>query len=141
MKTFLPKEIDRKWHVIDAKGKVLGKIATKAADLLRGKHKAIFTTHIDCGDFVIVINAKHVALTGKKVEDKEYFRHSRYFGNLKTKTARQMLDKKPEDIVYLAVKGMLHDNKLRDCFLKRLKVFGDEKHDHEAQQPVAMEIK
>ena len=134
------KDIQRKWHIIDAKGKILGKIATKTADILRGKNKVIFAPHADCGDFVIVINAKHVALTGKKMEKKEYFTHSRYFGHLKVKTAKKVIEDKPEDIIYDAVKGMLPGNKLRDVALKRLKIYAESEYKETAQQPMTVDI-
>lgn len=132
------KEITRKWRIVDAKGKVLGQIATKIADALRGKDKVIFTPHLDCGDFVIITNAKQVVLTGKKLEKKEYFKSSRYFGHLKIKTAKKMMEDKPEDIIYEAVKGMIPRNKLRKEMLARLKIYTEESHPHEAQKPVPM---
>lgn len=140
--TRIPKqsEIQRKWHVVDAKGKILGKVATKIADTLRGKNKVIFSPHLDCGDFVIVLNAKEVVLTGKKLEKKEYYRHSRYFGNLKIRTAKKVMEDKPEEVIYEAVKGMIPRNKLRKDMLSRLKIYAEEKHPHEAQTPAPMTV-
>ena len=137
MKTFMasPSTIDRKWYVVDAEGKTLGRLAAEVAKVLRGKNKAIFTPHIDTGDYVIVVNAAKVAVTGKKLDQKVYYRHSAYVGGLKETTLREMMAKKPEKVVELAVKGMLPKNKLaRDMFLK-LHVYAGAEHPHAAQQP------
>lgn len=132
------KEIVRNWRIVDAKGKVLGRIATAIANALRGKDKVIFTPHLDCGDGVIVINAKHVVLTGEKMKKKEYFRASRYFGHLKIKTAKKVMEERPENLIYEAVKGMIPRNKLRKEMLTRLKIYQEEKHPHEAQKVIPL---
>lgn len=142
MKTFIAKkeEVQRKWYLIDAKGKVLGRLATLIADKLRGKDKPVFSPHMDCGDFIVVINADKVKLTGNKLDDKKYYRHSGYPGALKTESAKGMLEKKPTMVLELAVRGMLPKNKLRDDFMKKLKLFAGEEHDHEAQKPELLEV-
>lgn len=126
-------DINRQWVVLDAKGKVFGRLITEIAILLRGKHKPCFTPHIDCGDFVVVINATEVEFTGMKLEDKEYFTHSGYFGSTKSKTLQEMLDKTPEKLYHLAVRGMLPKNKLGRAMLKKLKVYRGSEHPHSAQ--------
>lgn len=131
---------ERKWYLIDAKDKVLGRLSTKIADLLRGKGKVNYTPHLNSGDTVVVINAKYIRLTGKKLEQKEYYTHSGYRGNLKTQTAKEKLKKKPEDVIYLAVRGMLPRTRLRNDQLKNLKIFPEEKHNHEAQQPIKLDL-
>ena len=127
--------VERKWYVIDAAGKPLGKTATLAADLLRGKLKTTYTPHVDCGDFVIVINAEQAVLTGKKLEQKYYRRHSGWIGGLKEIKYKDLMEKKPEFAVRQAVKGMLQKNKLGDKQLTRLKVFRGSEHIHAAQKP------
>ena len=127
--------VERKWYVIDAAGKPLGKTATLAADLLRGKLKTTYTPHVDCGDFVIVINAAEAVLTGKKLEQKYYRRHSGWIGGLKEIKYKDLMEKKPEFAVRQAVKGMLQKNKLGDKQLTRLKVFRGSEHIHAAQKP------
>ena len=127
--------VERKWYVIDAAGKPLGKTATLAADLLRGKRKTTYTPHVDCGDFVIVINAEQAVLTGKKLEQKYYRRHSGWIGGLKEVKYKDLMEKKPEFAVRQAVKGMLQKNKLGDKQLTRLKVFRGSEHIHAAQKP------
>ena len=127
--------VERKWYVIDAAGKPLGKTATLAADLLRGKRKTTYTPHVDCGDFVIVINAAEAVLTGKKLEQKYYRRHSGWIGGLKEIKYKDLMEKKPEFAVRQAVKGMLQKNKLGDKQLTRLKVFRGSEHIHAAQKP------
>ena len=127
--------VERKWYVIDAAGKPLGKTATLAADLLRGKLKTTYTPHVDCGDFVIVINAEQAVLTGKKLEQKYYRRHSGWIGGLKEIKYKDLMEKKPEFAVRQAVKGMLGKNKLGDKQLTRLKVFRGSEHIHTAQKP------
>jgi large subunit ribosomal protein L13 len=141
MKTFVAKEheIDKKWYLIDASDKILGRLASEIATILRGKHKAIFTSHMDAGDYVIVVNADKIALTGAKLEKKIYYRHSGYVGGLKETTARQMLEKKPENIIRFAVKGMLPKTSLGRRQLKKLKIYTDPNHPHQAQQPVKLE--
>jgi large subunit ribosomal protein L13 len=142
MKTFVAKEheIEKNWHLIDASDKVLGRLATKIATILRGKKKPIFTPHMDAGDYVVVVNAEKVVLTGNKLEKKKYYRHSGYVGGLKETTAKQMLEKKPENLIKLAVKGMLPKTSLGRRQLTKLKVYTGPDHPHEAQQPVKLEI-
>jgi large subunit ribosomal protein L13 len=133
-------EIDRKWFVVDADGKVLGRIATEIARRLRGKHKPTFCNFQDNGDFIVVVNAERVHLTGKKWDDKTYYRHSGYMGGIKSRTAREVLEKRPEDLIIMAVKGMLPKNKLGRAQLKKLKVYAGAEHPHEAQQPEKLDI-
>ena len=128
-------DIKGKWCVVDAQGAVLGRLASSVAARLRGKHNPLFTPHVDAGDWVIVINADKVVLTGRKWEQKRYYRHSGYIGGLKTITAQKLLEKRPEDLVRFAVKGMLPKNKLGRKMLKKLKVYAGDTHPHEAQQP------
>ena len=137
MKTFMakPAEVQRKWYIIDAAGKPLGRTAVKVADLLRGKGKPEFTPHVDCGDHVIVINAAKVVLTGKKLEQKKYYRYSGYVGGLKETSAKDMLEKKPELMVYEAIKGMMPKNSLGREMLTKLRVYKDAEHAHAAQKP------
>ena len=118
-----PHEVERKWYLVDATDKTLGRLSSKIASMLRGKHKPIFTPHVDCGDYVVVINAEKVKVTGKKLEDKEYKRHSGYPGGLKTVTLEKMLEEKPEDVMIHAVKGMLPKGKLGRQMLKKLRVY------------------
>jgi large subunit ribosomal protein L13 len=142
MKTFVAKEEDvaKKWYVVDAKDKVLGRLATQIAMRLRGKHKPIFTPHADTGDFVVVLNADKVALTGKKWGKKIYYHHTGYVGGLKQITAEKLLEKKPEDLLRFAVRGMLPKNSLGRRQLKKLKIYVGTDHPHEAQQPEILEI-
>ena len=137
MKTYsLKKEdVNRDWFVIDVADKVLGRVATKIADRIRGKDKPTFTRHTDGGDYVVVINAEKVKVTGSKFENKKYYSHSLYPGGLKTKTFKELNEKNPEKIIEEAVKGMLPKNKLGKSIIKKLKVFSGPKHDHESQQP------
>lgn len=137
MKTYAPKEqeIIRKWYLADLKGKILGRTASKIACVLRGKNKSIFSPNVDCGDFVIAVNVKHVKLTGNKLEDKKYRHHTKYPGGLKETSAGKMLEKKPEYVILHAVKGMIPNNKLRDEILKRLKIYPENIHPHESQKP------
>ncbi len=132
MKTYSPKasEIKREWHVIDAKDEILGKVATRAAHLLMGKHKTMFARNADCGDFVVVINAAHIKYTGKKGEQKMYYRHSMYPGGFKSISLEKLMDQKPEKVIEHAVKGMLPRNKLNAKMLKRLRIFVGENHPH-----------
>jgi len=134
------KEIERKWFVVDAENKVLGRLASEIAMRLRGKHKPNFSPHMDVGDFIIVVNAEKVKLTGKKLDDKIYYRHSGYMGGLKERTAKEMLEKKPTELVKSAVKGMLTKNSLGRKQLKKLKIYTGTEHPHEAQQPEVLEI-
>lgn len=135
-----PHEVERKWYLVDATDKTLGRLSSKIASVLRGKHKPIFTPHVDCGDYVVVINAEKVKVTGKKLEDKEYKRHSGYPGGLKTVTLEKMLEDKPEDVMIHAVKGMLPKGKLGRQMLKKLRVYKGAEHDHSAQKPEKLEI-
>jgi len=139
MKTPLAKNenINHKWHLVDADGRTLGRLATRVAILLRGKNKPIFAPHQDTGDFVVVINAKKVALTGKKWKEKIYVHHSGYPGGLKEASAEKIRDKKPERLITMAVQGMLPKTKLGKKLIKKLKVYAGDTHPHEAQQPEA----
>jgi large subunit ribosomal protein L13 len=128
-------EVERKWHLVDAQGKTLGRLATRVAVLLRGKNKAIFTPHVDAGDFVIVVNANKIVLTGNKLQDKLYIHHSGYPGGLKSITAEKLMAKKPERLISMAVQGMLPKTKLGRALIKKLKVYAGANHPHEAQQP------
>ena len=137
MKTFMasPATIDRKWYVVDATDMTLGRLASEVAKVLRGKNKAIFTPHIDTGDYVIVINAEKVTVTGKKLDQKVYYRHSEYVGGMKETTLREMLAKKPEKVVELAVKGMLPKGPLGNQMYTKLYVYAGPEHKHAAQKP------
>lgn len=137
MKTFMasPATIDRKWYVVDATGMTLGRLASEVAKVLRGKNKPIFTPHIDTGDYVIVINAEKVAVTGKKLDQKIYYRHSDYVGGLKQATLREKLGNKPEEVIELAVKGMLPKGPLGRQMFKKLFVYAGPEHKHAAQKP------
>ena len=130
----------QKWYVFDANGVVLGRLATQVAHRLRGKHNPLFTPHTDTGDWVIVINAEKIVLTGRKLDQKMYYRHSGYIGGLKQMTAKELLEKKPEELVRSAVKGMLPKNKLGRRLFKKLKVYTGNAHPHEAQQPEVIKI-
>jgi large subunit ribosomal protein L13 len=134
------KDIDRQWHVVDVDGKVLGRIATEIASRLRGKHKPTFCNFQDNGDFIIVINADKIHLTGTKWDDKKYYHHTGYVGGIKSKTAKELLEKKPEELIRIAVKGMLPKNKLGRAQFKKLKVYAGADHPHQAQQPEILEI-
>ena len=142
MSTFMQKKeaVTRKWYVLDAANKPMGKTAVAAADLLRGKNEPEFTPHVDCGNFVIIVNAEKAVLTGKKMEQKYYYRHSGYIGGLKAVQAKTMMATKPARAMELAVKGMLPKNQLGDAAFRRLKVYAGEAHKHEAQKPEAYEI-
>jgi len=137
MKTFMasPATIDRKWYVVDATGMTLGRLASEVAKVLRGKNKAIFTPHIDTGDYVIVINAENVKVTGKKLDQKVYYHHSDYVGGMKETTLREMMAKKPEQVVELAVKGMLPKGPLGREMFTKLHVYAGPEHKHAAQKP------
>ena len=143
MSTYMAKveTIERKWYVIDAAGKPLGRTAVTAANILRGKHRPEFTPHVDCGEFVIIINADKAVLTGKKLEQKYYRRHSGYIGGLKEVQYKTLMATKPELAMELAVKGMLPPNSIGAKSATRLKVFAGAEHKHAAQQPVAVEVK
>ena len=142
MKTYLApvKEIEKKWYVVDAKDKILGRLATEIASRLRGKHKPTFSPFIDNGDFIIVTNAEKIQLTGNKWDDKKYYRHTGYMGGIKETTAKELLEKKPTDLVFNAVKGMLPKNKIGRAQLKKLKVYTGADHPHAAQQPEELVI-
>ncbi len=142
MKTWVakPSERQRDWYVVDASGKTLGRLATQIADILRGKRKPEYTPHLDVGDFVIVVNAEKISVTGKKRQDKVYHRHTGYPGGLKTRTLEEMLQRRPEEVIRKAVKGMLPRNRLARAQLRKLKVYAGPDHPHEAQQPKPMEI-
>jgi large subunit ribosomal protein L13 len=142
MKTYMANAntVERKWYVVDAKGKTLGRLASEIAAILRGKHKPTYTPHVDTGDFVIVINAELVEVTGKKADQKLYRRHSSYPGGLKETTFNELLNKKPTEIIYKAVKGMLPHNSLGRSMLKKLKVYAGPDHKHEAQKPELLEL-
>ena len=133
-------DVQRDWYVIDAAGKTLGRLATEVARLLRGKHKPEFTPHVDTGDFVIVVNCSKIVLTGKKVEQKKYYRHSGYTGGLKVTKASDMLKNKPEQMVAAAIKGMVPHTKLGAAQLKKLRVYAGPDHEQQAQQPKNWEI-
>ena len=143
MKTFMQTKetVERKWYVIDAADKPLGRVATKAATILRGKHKATFTPHIDCGDYVIIINADKVKLTGNKINDKMYYNHSGFPGGLRTRNAKTMLESYPVEMVERAVKGMLPKGRLGRAMYKKLFVYEGETHPHMAQKPEVLEVK
>ena len=142
MKTFSakPTDVERKWHIIDAKGQILGKVAVEAARLLRGKHKAIFTPHIDTGDFVVVINAAEARLSGNKENHKIYARHSGYVGGQTIETPAKVRERRPELLVEWAVKGMIPKGKLGRAQMKKLKVYAGADHPHEAQEPQPVEL-
>ncbi|HIC90982.1 MAG TPA: 50S ribosomal protein L13 [Syntrophaceae bacterium] len=142
MKTFMPKkqDIERRWYLIDANGKILGRLASFIASRLRGKHKPIYTPHADTGDFIIVINAEKVRLTGNKLKDKVYYRHTGYIGGVKSITAEKLLQKKPENLIRFAVEGMLPKNRLGRKLIKKLKIYAGSDHPHEAQKPEILEI-
>lgn len=143
MKTYQakPTEVTREWLLLDASEAPLGRLSTKIAKLLIGKDKAMFTKHIDCGDYVVVINADKLVVTGTKMTDKKYYRHSQYPGSLKTATLTEKMVKDPTDVITLAVKGMLPKNKLMTERLKRLKVYAGETHNHDAQSPKKVSVK
>jgi len=142
MKTHLTpvKEIDRKWYVVDATDKILGRLASEIATRLRGKHKPNYSTFMDVGDFVIVVNADKIRLTGKKWDDKIYYHHTGYIGGIKEISAKELLVKKPNELVMKAVRGMLPKNTLGRAQLKKLKIYSTDKHPHEAQQPEKLEL-
>ncbi|MGH7815936.1 MAG: 50S ribosomal protein L13 [Candidatus Binatia bacterium] len=130
----------RQWYVIDARGKILGRMATEIAKVLRGKHKPIFTPNQDAGDFVIVVNAREIKLTGAKLDQKVYYRHTEYPGGIRERTAAQMLEEKPEELVMLAVKGMLPKNRLSRKLVTKLKVYPGPEHPHDAQKPQPLTV-
>jgi len=133
-------EVEREWYVVDASGKVLGRLASEIAKRLRGKHRPYFAPHVDVGDFIVVVNADKVRLTGKKWDQKVYWRHSGYMGGLKLRTARQMLQEKPEELIRLAVKRMLPKNRLGRKLLRKLKIYAGPEHPHKAQNPRPLDL-
>lgn len=136
-----PNEVERKWYIIDAEGKTLGRLASEAASIIRGKHKPSFTPNVDTGDFVIVINASKIVLTGKKLQKKFYYRHSQYPGGLKATSAGDLLNSKPERVIEFAVYGMLPKNRLGNAIKTHLKVYAGSEHPHQAQQPEVWELR
>jgi large subunit ribosomal protein L13 len=143
MKTYQAKkeEVDHHWYLVNAEGKVLGRLAAGVAKVLRGKHKPTYTPHVDTGDFIVVVNARKVSLTGKKLKDKTYYRYTGYPGGIKEMSAEKLLAKKPAEMIRMAVKGMLPKNSLGRQMLRKLKVYAGPNHPHEAQKPVPLEIK
>ena len=142
MKTFMEKKenVNRKWYVIDAEGQTLGRLATKVATVLKGKHKPTYTPHVDCGDYVIVINAEKVNLTGNKLNDKMYYNHSGYVGGLRERNAKTMIEKYPEEMVERAIKGMLPKGRLGRQMYTKLFVYAGPDHKHQAQKPVELKV-
>ncbi|MCQ2492710.1 MAG: 50S ribosomal protein L13 [Lachnospiraceae bacterium] len=142
MKSFMasPSTITREWYVIDAEGKTLGRLASEVAKILRGKNKPIYTPHIDTGDYVIVVNAEKIKVTGKKLDQKIYYHHSDYVGGMKEQTLKEKLAKKPEDVITLAVKGMLPKGPLGRAMIKKLHVYAGPEHKQQAQQPKTLDI-
>jgi len=142
MKTFSakPQTVRRDWFVVDASGKTLGRLATEVARRLRGKHKPEYTPHVDTGDYIVVVNARDISVTGNKRSDKMYHRHTGYIGNLKSANLETMLEKSPEEVIRLAVKGMLPRNPLGRQMMRKLKIFAGPEHKHEAQQPQTLEV-
>ena len=142
MKTYSakPGEITREWYLVDAEGKTLGRLATQIADTLRGKRKPQFTPHVDTGDFVIVVNAEKITVTGNKLDQKRYYRHSGYPGGLRSRTLREQLDRRPTEVIRTAVKGMLPKNRLAAKQLTKLKIYAGPEHPHEAQAPKPLEL-
>ncbi len=143
MKSYMasPSTINREWYVVDATGHTLGRLASEIAKILRGKNKPIFTPHIDTGDYVVVVNADKIKVTGKKMDQKIYYHHSDYVGGMKETTLKEKMAKKPEDVIYLAVKGMLPKGPLGRSMIKKLHVYAGPEHKQQAQQPKELEIK
>lgn len=142
MKTYSakPAEVERDWFVVDAEGKALGRLASEIAKRLRGKHKPVYTPHVDTGDYIVVVNAEKIRVTGNKLADKMYYRHTGYIGNLKSANLSEMLEKHPERVIENAVKGMLPRNPLGRAMFRKLRVYAGKSHDHQAQQPQPLEI-
>ena len=142
MKTFSAKnhDIDRNWYLVDAQNKTLGRLSTEIASRLRGKHKPIFTPHVDTGDYIVVINASKIRVTGKKLTDKIYYKHTGYIGNLKSENLETMLKKYPERVLMKSVRGMLPKSKLGNAMIKKLRIFAGPEHTHIAQQPEPLEL-
>jgi large subunit ribosomal protein L13 len=135
-----PGEVQRRWYVVDAQGQTLGRLATRIADTLRGKGKPEYTPHVDTGDFVVVVNAEKIHVTGKKLDDKIYYRHSGYPGGLRERTLRQQLERRPTEVLRLAVKGMLPRNRLSRAQLTKLKIYAGPDHPHDAQAPEPLDL-
>ena len=135
-----PGEVERRWYLVDADGKTLGRLATRIADTLRGKDKPQYTPHVDTGDFVVVVNAEKIAVTGNKLDDKRYYRHSGYPGGIRSRTLREELERRPAEVIRKAVKGMLPRNKLARAQLTKLKVYAGPEHPHEAQSPEPLKL-
>ena len=142
MKTFSAKnhDIDRNWYLVDAQNKTLGRLSTEIASRLRGKHKPIYTPHVDTGDYIVVVNASKIRVTGKKMTDKVYYKHTGYIGNLKSENLETMLEKYPEKVLMKSVRGMLPKSKLGNAIIKKLRVFAGPEHTHIAQQPEPLEL-
>ena len=142
MKTFSAKnhDIDRNWYLVDAQNKTLGRLSTEIASRLRGKHKPIYTPHVDTGDYIVVVNASKIRVTGNKMTDKVYYKHSGYIGNLKSENLETMLEKSPEKVLMKSVRGMLPKSKLGNAMIKKLRVFAGPEHTHIAQQPEPLEL-
>ena len=142
MKTFSAKnhDIDRNWYLVDAQNKTLGRLSTEIANRLRGKHKPIYTPHVDTGDYIVVVNASKIRVTGKKMTDKVYYKHTGYIGNLKSENLETMLEKYPERVLMKSVQGMLPKSKLGSAMIKKLRVFAGPEHAHIAQQPQPLEL-
>ncbi|MFN2627356.1 MAG: 50S ribosomal protein L13 [Gaiellaceae bacterium] len=142
MKTYnaKPGEITREWYLVDAEGRTLGRLATRIAEALRGKGKPQYTPHVDTGDFVVVVNAEKIAVTGNKLDQKQYYRHSGYPGGLRTRTLREQLDRRPAEVLRVAVKGMLPKNRLAAKQLNKLKIYAGPEHPHEAQAPKPLNL-
>jgi large subunit ribosomal protein L13 len=142
MKTFSakPAEVRRDWYLVNAEGKTLGRLASELARRLRGKHKATYTPHVDTGDYIVVVNAEKIRVTGRKLKDKVYHRHTGYIGNLKSESLEKLLERAPEQVLKLAVKGMLPRTPLGRSMLKKLKIVRGAEHPHQAQQPIALEV-
>lgn len=142
MTTFSAKSesVKRDWYLVDANGKTLGRLASEVAKRLRGKHKAEYTPHVDTGDYIVIVNAEKIRVSGNKLNDKMYYHHTGYIGNLKSANLAQMLERSPEKVIELAVKGMLPKNPLGRAMFRKLKVYAGTEHKHEAQQPQALEI-
>ena len=142
MKTFSAKnhDVDRNWYLVDAQNKTLGRLSTEIANRLRGKHKPIYTPHVDTGDYIVVVNASKIRVTGNKMTDKIYYKHTGYIGNLKSENLETMLEKYPEKVLMKSVRGMLPKNKLGNAMIKKLRVFAGSEHTHIAQQPEPLEL-
>ena len=142
MKTFSAKnhDIDRNWYLVDARNKTLGRLSTEIASRLRGKHKPIYTPHVDTGDYIVVVNASKIRVTGKKMTDKVYYKHTGYIGNLKSENLETMLEKYPEKVLMKSVRGMLPKSKLGNAMIKKLRVFAGPEHTHIAQEPEPLEL-